>query len=324
MLVDVEVAGEVVNEGTQSVNHHLHVGDLHLDSLTLDDRLAEGHAVSSTLEGDLEHTLSHTEVGACDVNAGNAQGVDSHFHALALFAEQVLGSELEVGELQTSMACTLAAHHVGHGDDLETRRIVGNEEGGKTGVLVAFLVGDSDDVGVVRAVGVRNEPLLAVENIGAVSLLDSGGVKVSTGAAGLLGDGEVAVDGLVLELVHELGLKLRLAVVLEDTPVHVSRMMEMHAHSARATGELFLNLEDLELVEVPSAVLSGEIETIEIVFLGEFVELLRERVGNLDLLLELLERAFCQLADLLEVRLELFIRNSCFRIHRSPFTFFQD
>ena len=95
-------------------------------------------------------------------------------------------------------------------------------------------------------------------------------------------------------------------------------MMEMHTHSARATRELFLNLQDLELVEVPSTVLFGKIEAIEIVFLGEFIELLRESIGYLNLFLHLVEWALCQFADLLEVRLELLIRNGSFRIHWSP------
>ena len=300
------------------MNHHLHVSNLHLDCLALDDRLAEGYTISSALEGDLEHTLCHAQVRASDVYAGNAQGVDSNFHALTLFAEQVDRIELEVGELQTCMASTPAAHHVGHRDDFKARCVVGNEECGKTGVLIAFLVGYCDYIGVIGAVSVGDEPLLAVQNIRTVRLLNCGGVKVCARTAGLLSDSEVAVNSLVLELVHELILQLLLAVVLKDTPVHVSSMMEMHTHSARATRELFLNLQDLELVEVPSTVLFGKIEAIEIVFLGEFIELLRESIGYLNLFLHLVEWALCQFADLLEVRLELLIRNGSFRIHWSP------
>ena len=128
VLVDVEVTSEVVNQGAQCMNHHLHVSNLHLDCLTLNDRLAEGYTISSALEGDLEHTLCHAQVRASDVYAGNAQGVDSNFHALTLFAEQVDRIELEVGELQTCMASTPAAHHVGHRDDFKARCVVGNEE----------------------------------------------------------------------------------------------------------------------------------------------------------------------------------------------------
>ena len=163
-----------------------------------------------------------------------------------------------------------------------------------------------------------NEPLLTVQDVRAVGLLNCSGVKVCARAAGLLSDSEVAVYRLVLELHHQLIFEFLLAVVLKDTPVHVGCMMEMHAHSARATRELFLNLKDLELVEVPSAVLSGKIETIEIVFLGKLVELVRERIGYLNLLLHFVERAFCQFANLLEVCLELLIRNGSFRIHWSP------
>ena len=236
------------------MNHHLHVSNLHLDCLTLDDWLTEGYTVSCTLKGDLEHTLCHTEVRASDVYTRYREGVDSYFHALALFAKQINWVKLQVGELKACMTCTLAAHHMRHRDDFETWCIVRYEECRKTRVLVAFLVGNCDNIGVVRAVGVGDEPLFTVQNVRTISLLLSGGVKVSTGTTSLLGDSKVAVNGLVLELVHELCLELRLTIVLEDTPVHVSCMMEMHTHSARSTRELFLNLQDFKLVEVPSTV----------------------------------------------------------------------
>ena len=130
-------------------------------------------------------------------------------------------------------------------------------------------------------------------------------MQVGAGAAGLLGDGEVAVDRLVLELVHVLGLELGLAVVIEDAPVHVGCMVQVHAHAAGAAGELLLHAQDVELGEVPSAVLRRQREAVEVVLLGDLVELLREGVGHLDLRLHLLERALGQLADLLEIRIEL-------------------
>ena len=81
--------------------------------------------------------------------------------------------------------------------------------------------------------------------------------------------------------------------------------MQVHAHAAGAAGELFLDLQDLLLVEAPSAVLLGEGEAVQVVLDGEIVELLRELVRHLDLRLHLLERTLGQLADLLEVGLEL-------------------
>ena len=92
-------------------------------------------------------------------------------------------------------------------------------------------------------------------------------------------------------------------------------MVQVHTHAAGATGELFLDLENLELVEVPSTVLGGHIETIEVVLLGELIELIRENVGDLDLLLHLLERALGQLANLLQICLELLVGNLCIRVH---------
>ena len=160
-----------------------------------------------------------------------------------------------------------------------------------------------------------DEPLFTVQNIRTVSLLFCSGVKVSTSTTSLFGDSKVAVNGLVLELVHELSLELWLAIVLKDTPVHVSCMMKMHTHSARSTRELFLNLQDFKLVEIPSTVFRWQIVTIEVVLLGEFIELLWEGIGYLDLFLHFFEWALCQFADLLEVCLKLLIRDLCVRIH---------
>ena len=94
--------------------------------------------------------------------------------------------------------------------------------------------------------------------------------------------------------------------------------MQVHAHAARTTGELFLHAEDFKLVEVPSAVLRGKIETIEVVLLGQLVEFLGEFVGDLDLLLHFVEGAFNQFADLLQIRLELLVGDFRVRVHISP------
>lgn len=59
-----------------------------------------------------------------------------------------------------------------------------------------------------------DQPLLAVQDVVAVGVLDGGGVQVGARAAGLLGDGEVAVHRFVLELVHQLGLDLVGAVIV--------------------------------------------------------------------------------------------------------------
>ena len=144
-------------------------------------------------------------------------------------------------------------------------------------------------------------------------------MDVGTRAAGLLGQGEVDIDGLVLELVHQLIFKLLGAVIIENAPVEVGRMMEMHAHSARTAGEFFLHTQNFELGKIPSSVYGRQVVTIQIVLLGEFVELLRERVRDLDFLLHLIERAFGQLANLLQVSLELLIGDFRVGIHTSSF-----
>ena len=90
------------------------------------------------------------------MHAGDGQGVDGDLHALALLAEQILRLEHQVGELQASMTGTAAAHHMGHGDDLEARSVVGDQEAGQTGVLVVIGVGHGDDVGVIGAVGMAD------------------------------------------------------------------------------------------------------------------------------------------------------------------------
>ena len=95
-------------------------------------------------------------------------------------------------------------------------------------------------------------------------------------------------------------------------------MMQVHAHAARAAGELFLDAQDLKLVKVPSAVLAGQIEAIQVVLLGQLVELLGEGVGDFDLFLNLLERTFGKLADLLQIRFELLVGDLSIGIHLEP------
>ncbi len=59
---------------------------------------------------------------------GNGKRVNRDFHALALFAKQVLRVKHKVGELQARMASATATHHVRHWNKLEARGIVGNQE----------------------------------------------------------------------------------------------------------------------------------------------------------------------------------------------------
>lgn len=108
-------------------------------------------------------------------------------------------------------------------------------------------------------------------------------MDVGAGAAGLLGQGEAGEDGLVLELVHVLGLQLIRAVVVQDAPVQVGGVVQVHAHAARAAGELLLHAQDVELGQVPAAVLGRQGEAVQVVLLGQLVELLREDVRDLDL-----------------------------------------
>ena len=150
-----------------------------------------------------------------------------------------------------------------------------------------------------------DQPLLAVEDVVAVLVLLGRRVDVGAGAAGLLGQGEAGEHGLVLELVHVLGLELVRAVVVKDAPVQVGSVVQVHAHAARAAGKLLLDPEDVELRQIPSAVLRGQREAVQVVLDRQIVELLGELVGHLDLRLHLLERPLDQLADLLEVGLEL-------------------
>lgn len=94
--------------------------------------------------------------------------------------------------------------------------------------------------------------------------------------------------------------------------------MKVHTHATRTTRELLLHAQDLKFVEVPPAIFGRKIETIEIVFLGELIELVGELVRYFDLLLHLLKRAFDQFADLLEICLEHLVSDSCIWIHIYP------
>mgnify|MGYP000081441700 CR=1 FL=1 len=118
----------------------------------------------------------------------------------------------------------------------------------------------------------------AVDDVVAILILDSRGVQVGASAAGLLGQREDREDGLVGELVHVLGLELRAAVVVEDAPVQVGSVVQVHAHAARAAGELLLDPEDVELRQIPSAVLRGQREAVQVVLDRQIVELLGELV----------------------------------------------
>ena len=140
-------------------------------------------------------------------------------------------------------------------------------------------------------------------------------MDVRARAARLLGDGEVAVDRLVLELVHVTGLERGATVVVEDAPVHVGRVVQVHAHAARAARELLLHAEDLQLVEAPAAVLHRQVEAVQVVVAGEVVEPLRKPVRHLDLGLHLLEGALCERPDLQQVGLESFVGDRCLGIH---------
>ena len=48
--INVVIIAEVDDGAAKSMDHHLHVSELYADSLTLDDRLAEGYTISSALE----------------------------------------------------------------------------------------------------------------------------------------------------------------------------------------------------------------------------------------------------------------------------------
>ena len=162
--INVVIIAEVDDGTTESVEHHLHVSKLHADSLTLDDRLTEGHTIMSTSDRHLEHALSDTQVRGSDVNTRNSEGVHRNFHALTALTKHELRIDLNVGELQTSVARTTAAHHVRHRNEFEAREAHVNEECGEA--LVAFFVRVSyaDNVRELRAVGVGDEPLFTIED----------------------------------------------------------------------------------------------------------------------------------------------------------------
>ena len=307
MRVAVVVLGEIDDHAAQGVGGRGHVGQLHLDGLARVDGLAEGHAVARPGQRHLQHALAHAEVRVGDVHAGDGQRVHGHFHALAFLAEQVLRLELHVGHFEAGVPRAAAAHHMRHVHQLEALGVHGHEEGAQA--LVAFLVGigHGDDIGELGHVGMGDEPLLAVQNVIAIRVLHGGGVHVGSGAAGLLSEREAGEDGLVGELVHVGGLQLVATVVVQDAPVQVGRVVQVHAHAARAPGELLLHLQDLLLGEAPSAVLFGQRVAVQVVLAGQVDELLRELVGDLHLALHFLEGAFRQLAAGLQEVAELLV-----------------
>ena len=299
------------------MDHHLHVSELNADCLTLDDRLTEGYTVASTSDGHFEHALRNTEVRSSNVNTRYSEGVHSNLHAFATLAEHQFWLEFNVGELQTGVAGTTAAHHMRHWYEFETRLVHWYKEGRQTIVALLVRVSYADYVRELRAVSVGDEPLFTIEDPLALFFVPySGGVKVSTSAARLLGESEVGEDGLVLEERHILLFDFWLTEVVKDAPVQVRCIVHMHTHTRRTTRELFLYLKDFLLIEAPSTVLYRERETINVVLNVGLVELLGERVGYLDLLLPFSVRTFDHFAYLFEVLLKLLVGNGCIRIHK--------
>ena len=189
----VEYSGHVVPEGGLKMMPEL-VGNGVIVAGDADvyKRQTEGHAIMSTSDRHLEHALSDTQVRGSDVNTRNSEGVHSNFHALTALTKHELRIDLNVGELQTSVARTTAAHHVRHRNEFEAREAHVNEECGEA--LVAFFVRVSyaDNVRELRAVGVGDEPLFTIEDPFALLFVPNcGGVQVSTSATSLLGKSEV-------------------------------------------------------------------------------------------------------------------------------------
>jgi len=201
--IEIEVVAEVDDAAAECMDHHLHVSELNADCLTLDDRLTEGYTVASTSDGHFEHALRNTEVRSSNVNTRYSEGVHSNLHAFATLAEHQFWLEFNVGELQTGVAGTTAAHHMRHWYEFETRLVHWYKEGRQTIVALLVRVSYADYVRELRAVSVGDEPLFTIEDPLALFFVPySGGVKVSTSAARLLGESEVGEDGLVLEERH--------------------------------------------------------------------------------------------------------------------------
>ena len=116
-----------------------------------------------------------------------------------------------------------------------------------------------------------------------------------------------SVSAKQVKMVYVGGLQLVAAVVVQDAPVQVGGVVQVHAHAARAARELLLHLQDLLLGEAPSAVLFGQRVAVQVVLAGQVDELLRELVGDLHLALHFLEGVFRQLAAGLQEIAELLV-----------------
>ena len=184
-------------------------------------------------------------------------------------------------------------------------------------VSLLFRIGDGYHVRELGTVGVGDEPLLAVEDVVAFAVFHRGGVDVGAGSAGAFGQGAVGEDALVLELGHVFGLELLAAVIVEDAPVQVGCIVQMHAHAARSARELFLDLQDFLFAEAPAAVLLGQRVAIEVVLACELEEFFGKLVRDLDFFLHFLEGPLGEGAYLLEVVFEFFFRQLA---HKSSFS----
>ena len=147
--------------------------------------------------GDVVHAMAQPAVG---------EAVLAHVEAVALAAQQVLGRDLQVLDLDLGVA---AAHDVrqrtfqGHGRDVADDAVAGvgqlDDESRVALVARGVWIGHRHHQGHVGGAGGGGEPLLAVEDVVLVAVLHRGGLHArGVGACGFLchreADALVAVE----------------------------------------------------------------------------------------------------------------------------------
>jgi hypothetical protein len=173
------LVGDVQEHEPRDVELARALGHHELDGLALIQLLAEGFALGDVRGGEVQRPLGHGDVVHAVTQAPVGQAMLAHVEAAPQAADDVLGRHDQILDLDLGVA---AAHDVRqralrrHGLDVALDLVAGvrqlDDEGRELLVARAFGVGARHDQGQVGDAGGRGEPLLAVQHVVLVAVLD--------------------------------------------------------------------------------------------------------------------------------------------------------
>ena len=167
------------------------LGQAKTDGLVLEDRLAEALALLGVLNRHLQRAARHADALRGDADAPALQAAERDLVALALVADQVLGRDAAVLEVDLRRVAAVLAQLVFQPRHHVAGR-VGRHQEGAHALLAGTLVGHGDDDGHLAVLAAGDELLDAIEHI-AVTLAHGGGAQAGgVGAHVRLGQAEGA------------------------------------------------------------------------------------------------------------------------------------